>query len=441
MSKHHTLAGLTAAILMAATAGAQAAPTEITLWHAMSNTLGDWVADLTKEFNEKNPQCHLTSTYKGTYDQTMSTGISAQRAHRGPNILQVFEVGTATMMNSGGAIVPVGDLMSKAGYKFDPQAYIPAVYGYYSLSDGRMVSFPFNSSTTVMYINKDLFAKAGLPTDDDKLPKTWDEIKSAAAAMKKAGVACPMTTSWIGWTQMESFALWHNHEYASENNGFAGTKARLKVTDPLFVRHMEDLEAMNKEGLFVYKGRGNLADAAFYAGECGITMGSSGARSNISRNAKFAWSERPLPYYGDVKDAPQNTAIGGASLWAMSGKNDKENACVADFFNFLSDPKVQAANHKRTGYLPVTKAAYELVKGEGYYEQNPGADVPVKQMMKSTDKSRGIRLGFMPNIRTIVDEELEKVWSGQTSAKKALEKIKERGDVQLERFERVTQKK
>lgn len=197
MSKKFVAAGVMAASLMAAGA-ASAAPTEITMWHAMANTLGDWVADVTKDFNAKTPQCHLTSTYKGTYDQTMTSGIAAHRAGRSPNILQVFEVGTATMMFSKGAIVPVGELLDKAGYEFNPKDYIPAVYGYYSTADGRMLSYPFNSSTTVLYLNLTKFKNAGLPTEPDKLPRTWPEIEKAAKALKAAGETCPMTTSWMG---------------------------------------------------------------------------------------------------------------------------------------------------------------------------------------------------------------------------------------------------
>lgn len=437
MSKQLMVAGALAAAMLTSGA-AQAAPTEITLWHAMSNTLGDWVADLTREFNEKVPQCHLTSSYKGTYDATMTSGIAAHRAHRSPNILQVFEVGTATMMHSKGAVVPVGDLMAKAGYKFDPKAYIPAVYGYYSTNDGRMMSFPFNSSTTVMYLNLTKFKEAGLPTDPDKLPKTWADIEKAARALKKAGMACPMTSSWLGWTQLESFSTWHNVEYASHNNGFGGTAARLKINSPLHQRHIANLAKMAKEGLFVYKGRGNLADASFYSGECAINMGSSGSLGNVRRNAKFEYATHEMPYYEGVPNAPQNTAIGGASLWAMAGKSEAQNRCVAEFFNFLSDPKVQASNHMRTGYLPITQKAFELTKQSGYYDKNPGADVAVKQMLKTTDKSRGLRLGYLPNIRTIVDEELEKVWTGQNTAKQALDTIVKRGNAQLARFERVT---
>lgn len=438
MMKRSVAAFLSAAILTVVGSSAHAAPTEITMWHAMANSLGDWVNDVADGFNKSQSKCHLTPSYKGAYDQTMTSGIAAARAGRAPNILQVYEVGTATMMYSKGAVVPVGDLMAKAGYEFNPKDFIPAVYGYYSTNDGRMMSFPFNSSTTVMYVNLDKFKKAGLPTDPEHLPKTWDDVEKAAKALKAAGESCPMTTSWMSWTQLESFSTWHNVEFATLNNGFGGTGARLAFNTPLHKRHLENLARMAKEGTFVYKGRGNLADATFYSGECAITMGSSGGLANIRRNAKFNFMTLPMPYYPDVKDAPVNTAIGGASLWAMSGKPEAENQCVADFFHYLSDPKIQAENHMRTGYLPVTFKAYEIARSSGYYDKNPGADVAVKQMLKTTDKSRGIRLGYMPNIRTIIDEEFEKVWSGKQTVQQAIDTSIQRGNEQLARFERLT---
>ena len=246
------------------------------------------------------------------------------------------------------------------------------------------------------------------------------------------------TTSWVSWTQLESFSAWHNTLFATQNNGFGGTGARLVFNSPLHVRHMENLANMAKQGLFVYKGRDNAADATFPSGECAMMTGSSGLQGAIKRNAKFAAGLSTLPYYPDVPGAPQNTVIGGASLWVMSGKKPAEYKGVATFFNYINKPEVQAASHQRTGYLPVTMAAFDLTEKAGYYKQNPGADVPVTQMIrKTTDKSRGIRLGNFVQIRTIVDEEMEQVWSGKKSAKEALDSAVKRGDEQLERFEKA----
>ena len=427
------------ALSLAASLSAQA-QTEIQWWHSMTAVNGEWVNDLAKEFNASQKDYKIMPTYKGSYDESMTAAVAAFRAGNAPHILQVFEVGTATMMASKGAVVPVGKVMTDAGYKFDPKVYIPAVAGYYTAPSGQMLSFPFNSSTTVFYYNKDAFKAAGL--DAEKAPATWPEVALAAAKLKANGHKCPISISWQGWTQLESFSAWHNVEFASKQNGLAGLDARMKVNTPLHVRHIENLANMAKQGLFVYKGRGNVPEASFVSGECAMMTTSSGFYGNVKKNAKFAFGLAPLPFYPDVPGAPQNTVIGGASLWVMSGKKPAEYKGIAKFFDFLSTPEVQSASHKRTGYLPITMASFQLTEKSGFYKANPGTDVAVTQMVrKVTDKSRGIRLGNYVQIRAIEDEELEQVWAGKKTAKEALDSIVKRGDEQLARFEKANKAK
>ena len=416
------------------------AQTEIQWWHSMTAVNNDWVNDLSKEFNASQSQYKIVPTYKGSYADSMTAAVAAFRAGNAPHILQVFEVGTATMMASKGAIVPIGKVMKDAGEKFDPKAYISAVAGYYTAPNGQMLSFPFNSSTTVFYFNKDAFKAAGI--DTSKAPSTWPEVALAAAKLKASGHQCPISIAWQGWTQLESFSTWHNVEFATKGNGLSGLDARMKINSPLHVRHIENLANMAKQGLFVYKGRSNTPEASFVSGECAMMTTSSGFYGNVAKNAKFAWGIAPLPYYPDVPGAPQNTVIGGASLWVMSGKKADEYKGIAKFFTFISRPEVQSASHKRTGYLPVTMASFELTEKSGFYKQNPGTDVAVNQMVrKTTDKSRGIRLGNYVQIRTIEDEELEQVWAGKKSAKEALDTIVARGNELLERFEKANKNK
>lgn len=428
-------APLVGALALAAAFSAPAhAQTEIQWWHSMGGALGEWVNDLAKDFNASQTQYRIVPTFKGSYDESMTAAIAAFRAGNAPHILQVFEVGTATMMASRQAIVPVGEVMKKAGVTFDPNAYVPAVAGYYTAPNGQMLSFPFNSSTTVFHYNKDAFKAAGL--DPENPPKTWPEVALAAGKLKASGHKCPFTTSWVSWTQLESFSAWHNTEFATLGNGMRGLNARLNFNSPLHVRHIENLANMAKTGLFVYKGRGNAADATFVSGECAMTTGSSALYGNVKRNAKFAAGISTLPYYPDVAGAPQNTVIGGASLWVMSGKKDAEYQGVARFFAHLSKAEEAAKSHQRTGYLPLTKASYELTEKSGFYKQNPGTDVSVEQMIrKTTDKSRGIRLGNFVQIRTINDEELEQVWAGRKAPKQALDDAVRRGNELLARFE------
>jgi sn-glycerol 3-phosphate transport system substrate-binding protein len=429
------LAAIALGACLTATAPAHA-QTEILWWHSMSGALGEWVNDLAKGFNAKQKDYKVVPVFKGNYDESMTAAMAAFRAGNAPHILQVFEVGTATMMYSKGAIVPVAKVMKDAGLKFDPSVYIPAVSGYYTAPNGEIQSLPFNSSTPVFWYNKDAFKAAGL--DPEQPPKTWVELVSAAARLKANGHKCPYTTAWQSWVQLESFSAWHDTEFATQNNGFKGLNARLNVTSPLHVRHIENLANMAKSGLFVYKGRAGAAGASFESGECAMYTNSSAAYGGIKRNAKFAFGISTLPYYPDVKGAPQNTIIGGASLWVMAKKKPAEYKGVAAFFNYLSDTDVQAASHQRTGYLPITIAAFKKTEQSGFYKQNPGTDVSVDQMIrKTTNKSRGIRLGNFVQIRTIMDEEMEQIWAGKKTAQQGLEAIKKRGDELLARFEKA----
>jgi sn-glycerol 3-phosphate transport system substrate-binding protein len=430
---------LCAALLAAGLVPTARAQTEIHWWHSMTAVNNEWVNDLAREFNASQKDYKVVPTYKGSYDESFTAAIAAYRAGNAPHILQVFEVGTATMMASKGATVPVGQVMKDAGYKFDPAAYIPAVAGYYTAPNGQMLSFPFNSSTTVFYVNKDAFKAAGL--DTEKLPATWPEVALAAAKLKASGHKCPFTTAWQGWTQLESFSTWHNVELATRRNGLAGLDARMVANSPLHTRHIENLSNMARQGLFIYKGRGNVPEATFISGECAMVTTSSGFYGNVRKNARFAFGLSTLPYYPDVAGAPQNTVIGGASLWVMSGKKPADYKGVATFFNYLSSPEVQSASHKRTGYLPITTAAFQLTEKSGFYKENPGTDTAVNQMIrKTTDKSRGIRLGNYVQIRAIEDEELEQVWGGKKSPKEALDAIVRRGNEQLERFEKANKR-
>ncbi|SUT94297.1 sn-glycerol-3-phosphate ABC transporter substrate-binding protein UgpB [Actinobacillus lignieresii] len=412
------------------------AVTEIQWWHSMGGALNEWVNDLAQQFNESQQEYKVVPVFKGEYPESMAAGIAAVRAGNAPDILQVYEVGTASMIYAKNVTKSVSQIMKNAGVKFSPSDYIPAVSSYYTAPSGEMLSLPFNSSTTVLYYNKDSFKKAGL--DPEKAPKTWKDVRDVAEQLKKSGNSCPLTVSWTGWTQLESFSAWHDVPFATKNNGFDGLDTELAFNSPLHVRHIDNLADMAKSGLFIYKGRESASQPAFVSGECAIFIGSSGSYSGIKRDAKFTFGESTLPYYEDVKGASQNTIIGGASLWVLAGKPESHYKGIAQFFDFLSQPQVQANSHMRTGYLPVTLKAYEITEQSGFYKQNPGTDVPVEQMVrKTTERTRGIRLGNMPQIRTIVDEELEQVWSGKKTAQQALDSAVKRGNELLERFRTV----
>ena len=424
------------AMVLALAAAQASAVVEIQWWHAMTGVNNDRVNALAKKFSDSQSEYKVNAVYKGSYPDAMAAAIAAFRAGSAPHLLQVFDVGTATMMSAKGAIKPVYEVMAQAGEKFDMKSYVPAVAGYYTNPKGQMLSFPFNSSTTIFYYNRDAFEKAGL--DPNQSPATWQAVVAAAAKLKASGVVCPFTTAWQSWTQLESFSAWHNQLFATEQNGFAGTNPKLVFNGPIQTRHIANMQDWMKKGYIVYGGRKAEPEAKFYSGECAMMTTSSAGYGTIKQNAKFKLGMGQLPYYNDVQGAPQNTIIGGASLWVMGGKPATEYKGVAKFLGFLSQPEVQADFHQATGYLPITMAAYEATKKSGFYEKNPGTDISVQQMIvKTTNNSRGIRLGNFPQIRDVIDEELEGVWAGKQDAKTALDKAVSRGNELIERFARA----
>jgi len=297
-----------------------------------------------------------------------------------------------------------------------------------------MLSFPFNSSTVMFYINHDAFKKAGL---EPKAPKTWKELVANAEKLKAAGQQCVYTTSWPSWMHIENFSAWHNVPIGTKQNGMAGFDAQFSINSPLHVRHVAMLSDMSKKGLFTYAGRTNQGDAKFSSGECAMFSGSAGAQAGIKKAAKFDWSINFIPYHDDVKGAPQNSIIGGASLWVMGGKKPAEYRGVAKFMAFLSKPYVQMQWHTSTGYVPITQASYDLTRKSGFYDKNPGADMPVKQLTNKapTANSKGLRFGNFVQGRTVIEEELEAAFSGKKDAKTALDDAVKRGNEILRQFE------
>ena len=429
------LSSVAAAAVLVSAQGA-VAQTEIQFWHAMGGNLGETVNQLADGFNKSQSEYKVNAVYKGSYPETLTAAIAAFRAKQAPHIVQVFEVGTANMMAAKGAIYPVYQLMADAKEPFDPKAYIGPVYGYYSTTDGKLLSMPFNSSTPVLYWNKELLAKAGL--DPNKGPTTWPQLGEMAKKAVAAGAKCGFTPQWQTWTLIENYGAWHNLPYATKENGFGGTDIELKFNDAPRVKLIQMMADLSKDKTFVYGGREGKSDTLFNGGECAFRIGSSGSAAGAEKAlGQDKVGIGMMPYSPDVAPKPQNSIIGGATLWVLQGRPAAEYKGVAKFLNYLSTTPVQAKWHQETGYVPITVAASEATEKEGFYKKFPGRDIAVTELTLNppTANSKGLRIGNFVQIRDIVDEELESVWSGKKDAKTALDDAVKRGNEQLRKFE------
>jgi sn-glycerol 3-phosphate transport system substrate-binding protein len=425
-----------AAAVLASASPAQAV-TDIMWWHAMSGELGRQLEKLASDFNASQPDYRIVPNYKGSYTETVTAAIFAFRSHSQPAIVQVNEIATATMMAARGAIYPVFELMADEQEAFSPADYLPAVTGYYADVTGNLLSFPFNASTPILYYNKKMFRAAGL--DPEIAPKTWPELGAAAKRLRASGAACGFTTSWPSWINVENLSAYHNLPLSTEANGFNGLDAVLTFNNPVVVRHIAQLAEWQATKVFDYSGRATTAEPRFQNGECGIFIGSSGTRADIRKNSLFEVGYGMLPYWPDVQGAPQNTIIGGATLWVLRNRPPAEYKGVAKFFAYLSKPEVQAAWHQNTGYLPITRAAFDLTRAQGFYDRNPGTAISIEQMTlkQPTENSRGLRLGSFVLIRDVIDDELEQAFAGKKTAQAAMDAAVERGNRLLRQFERA----
>ncbi len=426
--------GLAAALWVAVSslAGTTAeAATRIEWWHAMTNANAALVESLAADFNDAQDVYQVVPVYKGTYAETLQAGLSAFAAGEPPAILQVFDVGTGVMMQAEGVVKPVAEVLEEGGYAFNASQYLPAVVSYYSRRDGTMLSFPFNSSSPVLYVNRTMLEEAGL--DPSKPPRTWAELFAAARRVVASGVSdCGYTTTWPAWIHLENFAAWNDVPYGTRENGLAGTDVSLQIDAPIFVRHFEELAALAADGAFRYGGRNAEALKLFTTGECAMLTESSGGLGEIAQS-KVEYGIGQLPYDETAEGAPQNTFPGGASLWVLNGRPEAEYKGVAEFFHYLSSTETQARLHQESGYLPVTMAAYETSMESGFYEENPGRRIAIMQMMRRepTANSRGVRLPNLPEVREIESEEIEALLAGRKTPAQALHDAAERGDAAI----------
>lgn len=425
---HAAAAGLTA--LMTATAAHAA--TEITFWHAMSGQLGETVNQMAKDFNASQSEYKITPVFKGTYEETLTAGIAAFRAGEHPNVIQVFDAGAATVIGAKGATIPVADLLADNGVPFDINDYIAGVRYFYADSAGKMIGMPFNSSTPILYYNIDALNKAGVTP-----PKTWEEFASTTApALKKAGYI-PLSQSHLPWIFTENFFSRHNLQFATNNNGYDGADTKILINNPAIKAHFQAVADWRKAGLFEWYGTGWGDNAKpFEDGDVAMWLGSSGSFGGLlKKDLGFKFSATYLPYWEGVTKEPTQTFIGGAALFAMSGKSAEENKATAEFFRFLTSAKTQYFWHEKTGYVPITEAAYDVAKVDGHYDRYPAAEIGIQQLsLKAGEHTKGYRMGFYVQIRDVMNREYGRILTGETDVETAFSNIEAEANKLLSRF-------
>ncbi len=410
------------------------AQTEISWWHAMGGQLGETVNQIATDFNASQSDYVITPVFKGTYEETLTAGIAAFRAGEQPNVMQVFDAGAATVIAAQGATIPVETLLTEFGSGFDSLDYISGVRNFYADNDGTMIGMPFNSSTPIMYFNVEALAAAGVSA-----PSTWEEFQDVTApALLEAGFI-PLAQSHLPWIFTENFYSRHNIQFATNDNGYGDGTTEILIDQPEIKAHFTAVVDWIDQGYFQWYGTGwGDNQTPFEQGEVAMWLGSSGSFGGLQNTAEFEFSATLLPYWEGITTEPTQTFIGGAALFAMSGKSDAENAATAAFFEYLTSPEVQYSWHRETGYVPVTEAAYALATSDGYYEEKPAAQVGIQQLsLDAGEFTRGYRMGFYVQVRDVMNREYGRILTGEVTVDEGFAAIQAEANELLDRFART----
>lgn len=402
-----------------------AKPVEIIFWHSLAGRLGQELTQLVDEFNHSQHEARIKPVYKGDYIDSLTSFAAAFRAKQPPMIIQVFEVGTASLLAPSGIIKPVDDLMRESGYALPKDDFLPAVRAFYS-QGGKLQALPFNTSVPVIFYNADRLQQAGY--DAAHFPKTWDEMETLASTLRAQGAACVYSSAYPSWIQVEAYSALHGLPLIDK------TSHQAVYNNERVIQHLQRLKRWQSLHYFEYGGRTSDATVLFTSGRCVLFSQSSGSYSSLSALVPFRVGVAPLPLDKEASDSRYPNVAGGAALWAVQGHTPAVYHAIARFYLFLTQPDIQQRWHEHTGYIPVGM--------QGIYHRFADSHHPTLMVAQADlvrdEATQPLHLGPQNLIRTINDEAMEAIFAGIKSPQEAMDDAVKRANYTIMRFNRNT---
>lgn len=403
--------------------------TTITFWHSMGGVNGAALDYLVDKFNTDNAQgIKVEAQYQGEYDDAINKLKSAQIGNMGADLVQIYDIGTRFMIDSGW-IIPMQELIDADGW--DKSQIEPNIAAYYTVGDS-LYSMPFNSSTPLLYYNKDMFDKAGIT----QAPESLSGIASVADDLvKKGGAGEPISLSIYGWF-FEQFACKQGLNYVNNGNGREAAATAVEFDqNGAAVNTLTAWKTLYDEGYAPNVGHGGDAGLAdFSSGKSAMTLGSTASLKQIMEdvNGKF---EVGTAYFPKVSDSDQGgVSIGGASLWALNNEDEVKRAATWEFVKFLVSPESQAYWNAQTGYFPVTTKAHEEPVFKENLAQYPQFGTAIDQLHDSTPQSAGALISVFPEARKVVETEIENMLNNGTAPEEAASKMAQQINKAIEEY-------
>lgn len=402
-------------------------PVKIDFWHSLAGSYGEELHYLATRFNQQQNEYFLNPIYKGDYVECITSLAAAFRAKQAPPLVQIFEVGSESMLNPSGIIEPVEKLMKKHRKKLNKQDYFPILNKYYS-QNGQLMAMPFNVSIPVLFYNKDALKKAGI--QDKELPQTWHDLERISGLLQEHGYDCVFSSANPAWILIEATASIHGLSLVDQKTNQALYNNRQTRT------LLTKLKDWQNRKIFEYGGRSDDSSILFTSGRCPFYAQSSGAFNSLSQFVNFDIGIISLPINTEVSKTRHSNIAGGGALWVLSGHDEKTYEGVSQFLEFILHPDNQLRWHQKTGYLPLgVKGDYQSIIKQSTH---PSLHIASHDFI---DESLGLKndLSRVHNqIRVINEESLEAVFSGIKTPKEALDNAVLRSNHALERFKKNT---
>lgn len=408
--------------------------TEISFWHSMGGVNGQAIDTLVEQFNKENEYgITVNAQYQGEYDDSLNKLKSAQIGNMGADLVQVYEIGTRFMIDSGW-IIPMQEMVDADGY--DVSQIEPNLAAYYTIDD-KLYSMPFNSSTPIMYYNKDMFDKAGIT----EIPESLEGIEAIGdKLLNEGGAGEVMSMSIYGWF-FEQLIGKQGLEYANNGNGRTDAATAVAFDENGAAENiLTAWKSLNDKGYAPVVGKGGDAGLAdFSAGKSAITLGSTASLKQILQdvNGKF---EVGTAYFPKIKDSDEGgVSIGGASLWALNNEDPKKLKATWEFVKFLISPESQAYWNTQTGYFPVTTAAQEEQVFKDNLAQYPQFQTAIDQLHDSAPEYVGALLSVFPEARATVESEIESLLNGKQSVEDTVTNMADSINESIEEYNLVNE--
>ena len=409
-------------------AAAFAAPTEISVWHAMDPAHRATFDELVQRFNSQQNDVHVTATAYASVAQLAGAGETAVLAKKQPNLIELSDTAVPEFVARHNAITPMSDLLKTYPVK-DLNFFLPQTTNYLRDARGNLLALPWMAEAPIYIYNRDLYKKAGL--NPDVAPKTWREMQTHLVALANVAESdCPYATSRESWIHLENTSALHNVPFASKNNGLEsnGVGAELQINQLLHVRHLALMMSWVRSRLFTFQSHEYEADAKFITGECAVLTTGTGSLGAIQKQAKFSYGVAPLPYYDEEAKNGSNPFVGGPAFWALSGHPVAEQKALATFIAYLATPVTAAEWHQKTGFLPLSDAAFRA-SSVSYYPSLPGSQAVIRALSQTPAQyTRGFRLHNYTMVSDIMDQELDNIFSGRKPPKQGLDDAAARGN-------------